>query len=184
MAAVSLLPSSQTHDIMASRRVPLSNINNAANSPLRNVAAAAKRSRSYSSQQRDLPYGGAPPLKRQPAELEQSNPKTPTKLQSTQIPEGRVFTKKTNNAQPSAFEKKLVAARERPAQRQPQKQDRAVNENLETIRQWQRHYRKVFPHFVFYFESIPEDTRTRCSKQIQVLGAVCISQGRLACTVS
>jgi len=47
-------------------------------------------------------------------------------------------------------------------------------QNLETIRQWQKHYRKVFPEYTFYFESIPEDLKGRFSRQIASLGAVCL----------
>lgn len=43
----------------------------------------------------------------------------------------------------------------------------------ETLRQWQRYYRKAFPTFVFYFESIPGDVRQKCVRQIMGLGAVC-----------
>jgi hypothetical protein len=45
---------------------------------------------------------------------------------------------------------------------------------MDSIRQWQRHYRKAFPQFVFYFDSIPEDMRRKCSRQVMALGAVSI----------
>ncbi|KAI9790998.1 MAG: hypothetical protein M1816_004565 [Peltula sp. TS41687] len=50
-------------------------------------------------------------------------------------------------------------------------EQKAIKESIENVRQWQRHYRKVFPSFVFYFESLPEDVRAKCSKQIALLGA-------------
>lgn len=49
-----------------------------------------------------------------------------------------------------------------------------MDEKLENVRQWQRHYRKAFPEFVFYFESVPHDVRLKCLKQLDALGAVSI----------
>jgi hypothetical protein len=43
---------------------------------------------------------------------------------------------------------------------------------LESVRQWQRHYRKVFPQFVFYFESVSNDLRDTFARQVRCLGAV------------
>ncbi|KAI9803582.1 MAG: hypothetical protein M1825_001925 [Sarcosagium campestre] len=51
-----------------------------------------------------------------------------------------------------------------------QKRSNTIDNN-ETVKQWQRHYRKVFPQFVFYFESIPDDLHRRCSRQVLSLGA-------------
>ncbi len=51
-------------------------------------------------------------------------------------------------------------------------EDKASNERLENVRQWQKHYRKAFPNFVFYFESLPHEVRVRCLKQVNALGAV------------
>ncbi|KZF21106.1 hypothetical protein L228DRAFT_284177 [Xylona heveae TC161] len=175
MAAVSVPPSPQAlPSTMSSRRVPLANVPNAANSPYRAVAAAAasKRSRSQSSVQRELPYGQAPPAKKLMYELNPSNSLEASKQQQlAQSAEGRVFTKRSTNSQPTAFERRLVAARDKAVQLKTAKNEKIVNENLETIRQWQKHYRKVFPHFTFFFESIPEDIRVKCSKQIKALGA-------------
>jgi regulatory subunit for Cdc7p protein kinase len=75
--------------------------------------------------------------------------------------------KKPGNAPPTAFERKLAAARK------PASAHKPTADSLESIRQWQRHYRKAFPQFVFYFESVPDDVRTKVSRQIQYLGAVC-----------
>jgi regulatory subunit for Cdc7p protein kinase len=162
MAAVSISPLPHTLSTMSGRRVPLSSNPNAVNSPYHAVAAAAsKQKRSYATIQREEAYGQPPPAKKQMLESHQTL-KTPPRQQVPQsAAEGRVFTRKSN-AQPSAFERKLVAA----------KAEKASEENLETIRQWQRHYRRVFPKFVFYFESIPEDVRLKYTKQVIALGAV------------
>jgi regulatory subunit for Cdc7p protein kinase len=52
------------------------------------------------------------------------------------------------------------------------KAEKAPADTMDSIRQWQRHYRKAFPQFVFYFDSIPEDVRRRFSRQVIALGAV------------
>lgn len=173
MALVSIPPSPHPLGTMSNRRVPLSNIANAANSPFRAVAAAAsKRSRSQNTTQDDLAYNEPPPAKKQIIEVGESAIRTPPRRQIPQNAEGRVFNKRPANSQITAFEKKLLAAKDRKAQQKPGRQEKALSENLETIRQWQRHYRKVFPQFIFYFESVPDDVRLRCSKQVLALGAV------------
>lgn len=158
---------------MSSRRVPLSSNPNAVNSPYRAVAAAAsKQKRSYANIQREDTYGQPPPAKKQM--LESHNVlRTPPRLHSTQSSvEGRVFTRKSNNSQPSAFERKCASVRERPLQQAVTKVEKSSEENLDTIRTWQKHYRKIFPTFVFYFESVTEDVHLKYTKQVVALGAV------------
>lgn len=83
-----------------------------------------------------------------------------------------MFTRKSNPSQQSAFESNLVAAREKPVQQATSKADKTPEENLETIRAWQKHTRRSFPKYVFYFESIPGDVRLKVTKQVIALGAV------------
>lgn len=174
MAAVFIPPSPRTSLAMSTRRAPLANVPNAANSPHRTGIAAMKRSRTAGSQV-DIPYGQPPP-KKQHVDREELEPRSPTRPKTTIYPgaESKFFTKRTNNAQPSAFEKKLVAARdkERLSQTKGVRYEKTSAETLDNIRQWQRHYRKAFPQFVFYFDSIPEDVRNKCSRQVTALGAV------------
>jgi len=175
MAAVSISPLPHTPFTMSGRRVPLTSNPNAVNSPYRAVAAAvSKQKRSYATTQREEAYGQPPPAKKQMLESHQPL-RTPPRQQSTQSSaEGRVFTRKSNAPQQSAFERKCVAVREKP-QQTITKAEKPSGENLETIRQWQKHYRKIFPTFVFYFESfesIPEDVRLKYTKQVIALGAV------------
>lgn len=147
---------------MSNRRVPLANLQNATNSPLRAPAVGGKRQRSHASEQRDLSYGQPPP-KKQIVEVDDAESR-------------RYGLGRRSGAPPTVLQKKLEAAREiKAVPKQAEKSQRVVSENLETIRQWQRHYRKMFPQFVFYFESIPEDVRSRVSRQAQTLGAVRIS---------
>ncbi|KAF2739702.1 hypothetical protein EJ04DRAFT_519354 [Polyplosphaeria fusca] len=141
---------------MTNRRVPLSHIQNATNSPLRANAAGGKRQRSHASEQRDLTYG-QPPQKKQMVEPEDA--------------EARRSGLGRRSGAPNAFQKKLEAIREvKPATKQSEKPQ--GNSNIETIRQWQRHYRKMFPSFVFYFDdSMSPEVRSRMTRQAQTLGS-------------
>lgn len=171
MAAVFVPPSPQTSLNMSTRR-PLANVPNATNSPHRTGLLPAKRARST---QIEIPYGQPPP-KKQVMDVAEQETRSPSRSRSTlqQSTESRLFARRSNNANPSAFEKKLVAARDR--ERQPvvkgTKGERPSADTLDNIRQWQRHYRKAFPQFVFYFDSIPEDVRQKFSRQVVALGAV------------
>jgi len=175
MAAVSISPLPYTLSTMSGRRVPLSSNANAANSPYRAVAAAAatKQKRSYATTQREEAYGQPPPAKKQMLDTYHAL-RTPPRQQTSQYSaEGRVFTRKPNVPQQTAFERRCVAVREKP-QQTVIKPEKTSEENLETIRLWQKHYRKIFPTFVFYFESISEEVRIKYTKQVISLGAVSI----------
>jgi regulatory subunit for Cdc7p protein kinase len=170
MAAVSLLPSPQpTHDIGMSRRVPLGNLPNAANSPFRGTAAApgTKRARSHAENQRDLTYAQPPPAKKQAVE--------DTDLEARRHAQLR----KAGYNPPTGLQKKLEAAARESGTRQTskaaEKAQKQGSDNLDSIRQWQRHYKKVFPQIVFYYESIPDDVRAKISRQVQALGSVSTS---------
>ena len=186
MAQVSLSPAPHKPGNMSSKRVPLGNVPNAANSPFRSVAAAtSKRSRNQVEAQEDLPYDLQPRAKRQALEDGRAYPRISPRKQALQSAEGRIFNKRTINAQPTPFEKKLLASAkenkatqrveekvEQRVQQRVERQGKASHEALEDIRQWQRHYKRSFPTFVFYFESLPEEVRIKCSKWIRSLGAV------------
>ncbi|KAJ5596357.1 hypothetical protein N7450_002815 [Penicillium hetheringtonii] len=155
---------------MSTRR-PLANVPNATNSPHRAGLLPGKRARST---QMEIPYGQPPPKKQVMDSVEHES-RSPSRSRSTlqQSTESRLFARRSNNANPSAFEKKLVAARDR--ERQPTvkatKGEKPSADTLDNIRQWQRHYRKAFPQFVFYFDTIPEDVRRKFSRQVVALGA-------------
>ena len=154
-------------------RAPLASIPNATNSPRRILVHSNKRPRAQASisQQEN-----EPPQKKQMVEKDDSGlePATPRRKIPPSTLEGRVFDKGTANSQPTAFQRKLVAARDRgPILKVTKNVEGPTVHNLDTIRQWQKHYRKVFPEYTFYFESIPEDIKSRFSRQIASLGAVC-----------
>ena len=171
MAAVFVPPSPRTSLNMSTRR-PLANVPNATNSPHRAGLIPAKRTW---SNQMEIPYGQPPPKKQVLNVVEQAS-RSPTRSRSTAYhgTDSKLFARRSNNSNPSAFEKKLFAAREK--ERQPQlraaKGEKQSADTLDTIRQWQRHYRKAFPQFVFYFDSTPEDVHRKFSRQVVALGAV------------
>jgi len=177
MAALSLSPLPVNLSSMSSRRVPLQSNPNAVNSPYRAVAAAAaasKQKRSHATIQREESYGQPPPAKKQMLDVHTT--RTPPRQQNSHLSaEGRVFTRKSNASQPTAFERICLTTareRERASQQQLTRAAQIPEENSENIRQWQKHYRKIFPKFIFYFESVPEDIRLKYSKQVISLGAV------------
>jgi regulatory subunit for Cdc7p protein kinase len=170
MAAVSLLPSPQQTQVTMSRRVPLGNLPNAANSPYRGTAPGTKRPRSHADSQRELAYAQPPPAKKQMLEGDVQG-----SLRQAQ------FRKAGYNNPPNGLQKKLEAVVRdggRQITKAPEKASKTGFDNLESIRQWQRHYKKVFPQVVFYYESIPDDVRAKLSRQVQSLGSV--SQSRVS----
>ena len=104
-------------------------------------------------------------------EADDSAPRTPTRKHGLSA-EGRVFNKRPANSQVTAFERKLLAVKDQSASSRPPKNEKQVDSSLETVRQWQEHYRNAFPSFVFYFESVPEEARRSCARKIMGLGAV------------
>lgn len=174
MATVSLSPLTVTLTTnMSSRRQPLSTISNVANSPYRAVVSTTtKQKRSYANIQREDAYGQPPPAKKQMLDAHQQALRTPPRQSVSQVSaEGRVFSRKSA-VQPSNIERKCVTVKaDRGSQQQITKAEKIPEESLESIRQWQKHYRKNFPKFVFYFESISEDVRLKYTKQVLALGA-------------
>ncbi|WEW58134.1 Cdc7p-Dbf4p kinase complex regulatory subunit [Emydomyces testavorans] len=154
---------------MSNRRAPLANVPNATNSPHRGGLLAMKRPRP-SNTQADGSLA-QPPLKKQILDRDDGDIKSPPRKFVCQTTDSKLFTRK-GNAQPSAFERKLVAARDKQSTQSMPKPTKKVGvEPSESVRQWRKHYRKVFPSFVFYFESISEEVRQRWVNQIAYLGA-------------
>lgn len=144
----------------STRRVPLASLQNATNSPLRAPApVGGKRQRSHASEQRDIAYGQPPP-KKQIIEVDDAEAR-------------RHGLVRRSGAPATALTRKLEAARENKApSRQVDRVSRASND-LETIRQWQRHYRKLFPQFVFFFDNVSSTHKERIMSKAQILGSVC-----------
>ena len=179
MASVSILQPPVDSFAMTSRRAPLANVPNAVNSPFRNPAAASqKRTRAQVGEQREA-VCGQPPTKKQIVEIPDEDVENVDPRKRNGVPVNaqekleEPFLKRPNNAQPTAFERKLASVRDKrttPQQRNDQP-PKTNGDNLETVRQWKRHYKRQFPQFVFYFESVPDEVRVKTSRQFQSLGA-------------
>ncbi|KAL2755910.1 hypothetical protein ACRALDRAFT_1076666 [Sodiomyces alcalophilus JCM 7366] len=163
MATISLSSSHDPFSVMSTstRRTPLSNNPNVANSPLRGASALAqaKQKRSHANIQREELYGQPPPLKKQMLDAgSQRQLRSPTKININRTLPQRV-TRSTTSTTTTTSAKS--------AQYAPQQHDA----NIERIRQWRTEYLARFPKMVFYFESISEDVRAKISKHATSLGA-------------
>lgn len=145
---------------MSSRRGPLTNNPNVANSPLRGastLAAYAKQKRSYATIQREETYGQPPPLKKQVLDNgSQRAVRSPTRPVRTQVLVQRGGTR--------------PLAKDRPSRTVSTSRN---NQDVDAEKEvWKKHHRAKFPKMVFYFESIPDDIRARLTKRVTYLGAV------------
>jgi regulatory subunit for Cdc7p protein kinase len=141
---------------MSNRRMPLANLGNATNSPLRATAVGGKRQRSHASEQRDVFYG-QPAQKKQIIEVDDAEARRHGLVRRTGAPQ-------------TALTRKLEAARE--TKIAPKQVQRTQND-LDTIRQWQKHYKRLFPQFVFYFDSVSATQKDKIMSRAQILGSVC-----------
>ena len=153
----------------------MGNVPNAANSPFRAVAAAAsKRSRDIIEAQEDFCYDVAPRAKKQALQDGRPSQRVSPRKSTLQSAEARVFNRRPIEARPSPFEQKLLAAaaKENKGRQRIDRHERSPQEQKGEVLQWQKHYRKSFLSFVFYFESLPEELRVSRSRCIRSLGAV------------
>ena len=167
---------------MAGRRAPLQQIPNGVNSPFRSNANAAavggKRTRTLAGEPREVVYG-QPPAKKQIIEIPDDDVENVDPRKRDGVPVtahdklDEPFSRRPNNGQPTAFERKLASVRDKKPVPQPriERPPKGSEESLETVRQWRRHYRRQFPTFVFYFDSVPEEIRAKTSSQFRVLGS-------------
>lgn len=175
MATISLSPSPAPIVAMSSRRVPLTNNPNVANSPLRGASALSgfsKQKRSYATIQREEPYGQAPPVKKQALENgSQRAVRSPSKLPRAQ-PASRLAstTASTTSRQMARDRASKSLSATRPTQ------------DVDTEKEvWKKHHRAKFPKMVFYFESIPDEIRAKLIKRVTYLGAVCSASYIASC---
>ncbi|EAT86383.1 hypothetical protein SNOG_06552 [Parastagonospora nodorum SN15] len=139
---------------MSNRRMPLANLGNATNSPLRATAVGGKRQRSHASEQRDVFYG-QPAQKKQIIEVDDAEARRHGLVRRTGAPQ-------------TALTRKLEAARET---KMAPKQAQRTQNDLDTIRQWQKHYKRLFPQFVFYFDSVSATQKDKIMSRAQILGS-------------
>ena len=155
------------------RRQPLMSIPNATNSPHRALTnSGSKRVRAAAN---GIYQENEPPSKRLAVEKSSREPVpiTPRRQPGHESAEGRVFERGTGTPV-NSFQKRLVAARDKGTTSRGTRASATTGtgKDLDTIRQWQKHYRKLFPTFHIFFDSITEETKARFIKQIRSLGAV------------
>ncbi|KAG8532834.1 uncharacterized protein KY384_002712 [Bacidia gigantensis] len=154
---------------MTARRIPLGEVPNAANSPARQVISF-KRPRDHIEAQEKFAQDLQPKAKRQALDLTQAKLRgSPTK--AVYMREDSHSAKQPVIKQHTAFEKRLLAAKDAGTSERIQRTSKPPQESLEGVRRWQHHYKKAFPQFVFYFESVPEDVRLKYSKTVRNLGS-------------
>ena len=163
MAAATICISPLAIVPMAGRRVPLSTLPNGANSPLHGPSAT-KRGRSAGVLD-DPTHDLAPPSKKHTGEDGVTNSQTPRKAYLA-------AAAAANKRDAAAVERRRRQRDAEAAAAGKQERVEADSQSLEHVRQWQRHYRKAFPEFTFYFENLPREEKSECSRSIRMLGAV------------
>lgn len=171
MATVEASPGHHPPFSMTTRRAPLANNPNAINSPSR-PPVSLKRPRPYDKAERDVDTTRSPTKKRL---LLDTGTVPLRKIHSRDDSDSRIFNGR--DGEPTPFHQKLVATKNERSHGtthtvEPRKEGHATD--AETIKQWRRHYRRIFPQFVFYFENLPPDFCSRAKRQLRELDAVCL----------
>ena len=152
MTSVAVPPSPNTFAGAMSNRIPLANIQHATNSPLRPNAVGGKRQRPLAGDQRE--NYGQPPAKKHIIAVDDAESR-------------RNGLIRRSGAPATALTRKLEAAREPKPAPKTQRQ----SGDIETIRQWQKHYRKLFPSFRFYFDTVSSDQKQKIMSKAAILGS-------------
>lgn len=180
--------STTTTAASGTKRAPLSDNPNAANSPLRGSSATAlalqgskKAVRSHADQLREEPYGQPPPAKRQM--IEHGGQRAAASPTSSRSNVSNV-TRKTSTMSRTAERERAERASSRTSTTATSTRaershastttttDRITAKELEDLSIWQTSMRSRFHKMVFYFESIPDEQRHKLAKQVAQLGAV------------
>ncbi|KAK4241783.1 Dfp1/Him1, central region-domain-containing protein [Achaetomium macrosporum] len=144
---------------MSTRRIPLSYSNpNILNSPVRASSAVGngvKKARTHAESGREEPYGQPPPAKRQMIDRGVASPTATRTTRTTHRTASRA-TGATSTATNRATHATVYEPTE---------------EELISLQTWTTHTRSRFPKMVFYFESIPDEQRSKLAKQVCRLGA-------------
>ncbi|KAL2150807.1 hypothetical protein VTH82DRAFT_7370 [Thermothelomyces myriococcoides] len=145
---------------MSTKRIPLSNSNpNVANSPRRAASAvgSAKKARALTDVLEE-PYGKPPPAKRQMIDRGVASPSRVSKATRTVV--HRSASRAATTTGTTTGTRASAAATYAPTE-----------EELVNLRTWHAQIRARFPKMVFYFESIPDEQRSKLAKQVGRLGA-------------
>jgi regulatory subunit for Cdc7p protein kinase len=154
MTSVAHAPPSPHLSGAMSNRVPLANI--ATNSPLRPAGVVGgKRQRSTLNEARDV---GQPPAKKHIVAVDDAESR-------------RHGLIRRSGAPATALTRKLEAARESKAPPKQVERVQRVSGDIETIRQWQKHYRRLFPAFRFFFDSVSSTQKDRIMSKASILGS-------------
>ncbi|RDA86670.1 hypothetical protein CP532_5040 [Ophiocordyceps camponoti-leonardi (nom. inval.)] len=156
MAAVSLSP---TPAVMSTRRAPLANNPNAANSPLRGASTLPCYAKQKRVQREDA-YIQPPPVKKQA--LENGNQRAIRSPARPLPPRAQVLVQRTSTSASRSTNKDRVSRAAAAF---------SAHEADNEKEAWKKHYRAKFPKMVFYFESIPDDVRAKLTKRVTYFGA-------------
>ncbi|KAI5790383.1 Dfp1/Him1, central region-domain-containing protein [Pyronema domesticum] len=168
MAQVSFPPSPAG----ASRRTPLSNLPNAVNSNFSTtMSGSIKRSRSG---QRDT-SNGQPPTKKQAIDAAGAHIRTPVRrsqpttepAKAAQQPKRASTRTRTATGNPPLFQELQPTREQKTTGTKTEQPERVTDDVLA----WQKHFRRAFPGFVFFFENISPEVSARAQKQVVKLGA-------------
>lgn len=182
-----------------SRRTPLTNLPNAVNSPYQLTASSTttttnstKRARPSTAVARDA--STQPPSKRQHIDPSAQILRTPQRRARNSVVDSKAIPKRATAAGtrarptiagPPAFADIGLATRRTQASTRSRMTTAAAavqkpveiqqtQDNLDTVRAWQKHYRNAFPHYVFFFENIPQEVMDKAQEHIKTLKAVSI----------
>lgn len=179
----------------------LPNAVNSTTMPTPQTTTSMKRSRSASAIQRDVPFGQPPPKKqaleapttptqpalRTPIRRSNSTLEAAAKAAVPRRPSVRaarpglaacppafvdITGQQQQQQQLQQYQSQQVARRQSAHAIRAAEAVGADAQGNSDVRAWQRHYRKAFPSYVFFFENIPADVLVKAQKQITSLGAV------------
>lgn len=182
-----------------SRRTPLTNLPNAVNSPYQLTASSTtttnsgKRARPATTVARDASTQ-PPPSKRQHIDPSAQILRTPQRRVRNSVVDSKAIPKRTTAAGtrprptiagPPAFADIGLATRRTQASTRSRTTTAAAavpkpveiqqtQDNLDTVRAWQKHYRNAFPQYVFFFENIPQEVMDKAQEHIKTLKAVSV----------
>ncbi|KAK4127241.1 hypothetical protein N657DRAFT_631100 [Parathielavia appendiculata] len=140
---------------MSTRRVPLSTSHpNVTNSPLRAASAAHNGAKKG---MREEPYGQPPPPKRQM--IDRGVP-SPSRTKTT----ARTIVHRSASRPTGATTISHKTTDNKPT-------DEELANELANLRAWHAQICSRFPKMVFYFESVPDDQRSKLAKHVGRLGA-------------
>ncbi|KAL2162071.1 hypothetical protein VTH06DRAFT_7856 [Thermothelomyces fergusii] len=158
---------------MSTKRIPLSNSNpNVAHSPMRAASGAGlvKKARALTDLLEE-PYGKPPPAKRQMIDRGVASPSRAPKTTRTVVHRSASRAATTAAATIATTTTTAAAAATTGTRASVAAAYTPTEQELVNLRTWHAQIRARFPKMVFYFESIPDEQRSKLAKQVGRLGA-------------